>query len=190
MQQVILRAFAATGHPPVAGDIAEAARPFGVPARQVLAQLAEADFIAISEDEGIVAAYPFSGVPTSHRVRLPDGVEVFAMCAIDALGIPRMLDSDVVILSADPATGAPITVSVSGKDVQADPPGTVVYLGSRPCEGPAITVTCGFLNFFESPATAARWSSRNPEITGLVVTLAEAVDLGGDTFGELLVPPE
>jgi hypothetical protein len=31
------------------------------------------------------SAYPFSAVPTSHRVRLGSGIEVHAMCAIDAL---------------------------------------------------------------------------------------------------------
>ncbi|MGH3546890.1 MAG: organomercurial lyase [Pseudonocardiaceae bacterium] len=33
-------------------------------------------------------AYPFSAAPTRHRVRLATGVDTYAMCVIDALGIP------------------------------------------------------------------------------------------------------
>src|SRR5215472_13503582 len=63
---------------------------------------------------GIRAAYPFSGLPTPHRVLLaPDAQEVaeqqvFAMCALDALGIPLMLHRAATILSEDALTHMPI----------------------------------------------------------------------------------
>ena len=56
------------------------------------------------------------------------------MCAIDALGIPAMLGQDVVITSADPVTGEPVTVTAGPDRTTAWQPGrAVVFLGSRSC---------------------------------------------------------
>jgi Pyridine nucleotide-disulphide oxidoreductase/Alkylmercury lyase len=47
--------------------------------------------------------YPYSATPTRHRVRVDDRVEVFAMCAIDALGIAFMVGEPTRVTSTDPA---------------------------------------------------------------------------------------
>jgi len=46
----------------------------------------DVDEIRPAPDGQITVAYPFSAAPTRHRVRLGDRVDVYAMCAIDALG--------------------------------------------------------------------------------------------------------
>jgi hypothetical protein len=92
--------------------------PFDV--SQVLAELADGDFLCLDEAGQITAAYPFSALPSRHRVRISGEAAVFAMCAIDALGISAMTGRPVVIESADPHTGEPITVNVTG----AAAPGT------------------------------------------------------------------
>jgi hypothetical protein len=38
----------------------------------------------------VAVGYPFSRTPTRHRVQLAGTPPVWAMCAIDALGIPQM----------------------------------------------------------------------------------------------------
>jgi hypothetical protein len=53
-----------------------------------------------------------SASPTAHTVQIANRAKVYAKCAIDALGIPAMLDTDVVIESLDPSTSEPITVTV------------------------------------------------------------------------------
>ncbi len=51
--------------------------------------LARLDLVYIERRVRLVSvAYPFSGFPTPHMVTLDGGVRVYAMCAIDALGIP------------------------------------------------------------------------------------------------------
>ncbi|MEO3779855.1 organomercurial lyase [Micromonospora sp. B11E3] len=62
----------------------------------------------------LVAAYPFSPTPTPtpHVVALGD-IEVFAMCAIDALGMPFMLGADATITSTDPHIGQPVGVTIT-----------------------------------------------------------------------------
>ena len=43
--------------------------------------------------------YPFSAATTAHTVAIEGGPTVFAMCAVDALGIADMLGTDVTITS-------------------------------------------------------------------------------------------
>ena len=57
-------------------------------------------------------APPFSGVPTQHRVRV-GGIEYFANCAWDALGIPAALHRAGIVLSRCEQSGEPLTLAVS-----------------------------------------------------------------------------
>jgi hypothetical protein len=45
------------------------------------------------------------------------------MCTIDALGVPPMLGGDVMVSSADPLTGAPVSVTFRGGHASSNPPG-------------------------------------------------------------------
>ncbi len=56
-------------------------------------------------------APPFSGVPTSFRVRVHDKV-YYANCAWDAWGIVAALHEDAVIEASDGHTGEPMTLEV------------------------------------------------------------------------------
>jgi alkylmercury lyase-like protein len=51
------------------------------------------------------------------------------MCAIDALGIPLMTGSDVVIDSADPDSGTPIRIQRRGDEWTWQPATAVVVIG-------------------------------------------------------------
>jgi hypothetical protein len=120
-------------------------------------------------------------------VRITGGAEVWSMCAIDALGIPAMLGRDVVITSKDPVTGEPVTVT-AGPDRTTvwQPGGTVVYIGSRSCRGPAATVCCDALNFFTSTASARTWAREHPDVTGSIAGQSRAEEIARQTFGALL----
>ncbi|GAA3840215.1 hypothetical protein GCM10022403_085570 [Streptomyces coacervatus] len=113
VKQAVLRSFARTGRAPETADLEQVSRDYGREPGQVLAELAAEDFPTVDDHGRIQAAYPFSATstPTAHRLRLADGTGVWAMCAIDALGIPDMLGTDAVITSADPVTGERITVT-------------------------------------------------------------------------------
>ena len=93
---------------------------------------------------------------------------MFAMCAIDALGISAMGGLPVVIESADPSTGEQITVNVDQASSTWEPATAVVYVGrtSEDCAGPSASVCCGYINFFATGAAAAAWAASHPGITG------------------------
>jgi hypothetical protein len=156
VQQAVLRYFAATGRAPEPAELEAAAATAGRTAREVLAELDREDFLALDQDGRIRAAYPFSTIPTPHRVRITGGAEVWSMCAIDALGIAAMLATDAVITSVDPVTGETVTVTSTGGSAVWEPAAAVVFVGRRPCAGPAASVCCDVLNFFSDAHSARR----------------------------------
>ena len=110
------------------------------------------------------------------------------MCAIDALGISAMTGVPVVIESADPSTGAPVTVNVDQATSTWDPATAVVYVGRTggQCAGPSASVCCGYINFFATRAAASAWAACHPEITGGILSQARALQVGIGIFGQLL----
>jgi len=172
VHQAVLRSFVHTGIAPDMPSLARHAAPFEV--SQVLAELADGDFVCLDDAGQITAAYPFSALPTRHRVRISGAATVFAMCAIDALGISAMTGRPVVIESADPSTGEPITVHVDGTTGTWNPATAVVYVGRTggKCAGPSASVRCGHMNFFATRTAASAWAASHPEITGGILSQA------------------
>lgn len=182
----ILWTFADTGTAPTRAQLGD----LGDSTADHLVTLATGDIIGLDAHGEITYAYPFSTTPTPHRLHLPSGAQPYAMCAIDALGIPTMLDTDAVITSRDPHTGDPITVTVTDRGATArwDPADAVVFAGSRTdcCATTSAESCCGYLNFFTSYATADAWATAHPEIRGLVLDQDRALALGVRCFGDLL----
>ncbi|MEU6580209.1 alkylmercury lyase family protein [Nocardia sp. NPDC046763] len=186
IHQAVLRGFAATGRPPSTEELARIAARFDVSAASVLTHLHEADVIRLDTAGAIASAYPFSTSPTPHRVRITDGATVYAMCAVDALGMPAMLGTDAVITSADPVTSDPVEIAIRAGELTAQPATTVVFLGARAGSGPSADSCCNDLNFFTDRDTAQRWSDAHPHLDGAILDLAAARRLGEDIFGAQL----
>ena len=186
VHQAVLRSFVHAGAAPDIAALAGHAAPFEV--SEVLAELADGDFLYLDDSGQITAAYPFSALPTWHRVQMAGHAAVFAMCAIDALGISAMTGLRVVIESADPATGEPVTVKVDGDSSAWDPATAVVYVGrsDSQCAGPSASVCCGYMNFFATRAAASTWAAAHPEITGGILSQGRALQVGIGIFGQLL----
>jgi alkylmercury lyase-like protein len=108
----IYRAFAADGRAPAVEAIATSV---GAPTSEVVAAYAKlrADRVLFLDPDGrtIRMAPPFSGVPTQHRTRV-GGIEYFANCAWDALGIPAALKREGIVLSRCEQSGEPLTLEV------------------------------------------------------------------------------
>jgi hypothetical protein len=182
----VLRSFVEAGTAPSITDLTRDAPSFQV--SQALAELADGDYLCLDHAGQIRVAYPFSALPTPHRVRIAGRATAFAMCAIDALGISAMTGLPIVIESADPSTGEPITIEVDGASSTWNPATAVVYVGrtSSQCAGPSASVCCGSMNFFATRANAGAWAAAHPEITGGVLGQDRAVDVGIGIFGKLL----
>ncbi|WP_438804416.1 alkylmercury lyase family protein [Nocardia noduli] len=147
LYHAILRGFASTGRAPTTDELATSLGA-GVSVAQLLGRLHEADVIRLDGSGAIVVAYPFSATATAHRVHLDDGVSVYAMCAIDALGIAAMLEVDITIESTAPDTGQPITITLADQQLTATPATVAVFVGGQNAPGPSADTCCNYLNFF------------------------------------------
>ena len=104
--------FAETGHRPSLEDIAKRidwdVQPVVASYQRLRAQrllVLEADGISIS------MAPPFSGVPTQHIVEA-DGIQYFANCAWDSLGIPAALHKTATVHSHCAQSGEPFALHI------------------------------------------------------------------------------
>ena len=182
----ILRRFATAGRPSSV-DLRAAAEQLGLEADSALATLAREDLVHRSTDGEIAVAYPFSGTPTAHRVRFPDGPEVDAMCAIDALGIAPMFGEPIEIESRDPLSGDAIRARVARDgSVEWTPDSAVVVAGAIRSQGDACCGCCPVLNFFASAANAERWLAEHPDVRGTNISMREAAAAGRAVFGDVL----
>jgi hypothetical protein len=210
----ILRTFPARGEAPLPTEVSQLARRFAVPLDATLADMAAQDLIQVDAATGhIRAAYPFSGVPTVHRVTLAPGLadrrqalagqQVFAMCALDALGIPLLLRRKASIVSQDALTHQPVEViilplvdaspdTLSGWSAQWDPPSAVVFARVAEHEhahdsGCAAAGTCcPITNFFADATTAQQWAQTHTVPDGIVLGPDEALQRAQALFGGVL----
>ena len=96
----ILELFASSGIPPSVLEIAESIGASGEQARTILADLQAHDLLGLDESATAISyAYPFAGLPTEHRVEI-NGRELYAVCAVDALGVAGMFRTDATVKSA------------------------------------------------------------------------------------------
>lgn len=221
--RALLLVFPETGSPPDRPILRALARRYTVPLEATLADMARQDLVQRDPATGAIrAAYPFSGVPTAHRVTLPinpanpagtAAVQLYAMCALDALGIPLMLRREALVSSADALTGAPVRVSVrrrshaagatlvpAGETGQAagalenwiavwEPATAVVY--ARPeeheCEGGvAAGSCCPLTNFYVSWEQAERWAADHGSVEDVVLAPEEALRRAHALFAGVL----
>ena len=108
------------------------------------------------------------------------------MCAVDALGTPSMLGRDARIISADPASGAPVRVAVRGGRATWEPPGAAVFVGKTCAGGPSSEACCAVINFFGSTEAAEAYRRAHPALPGRVLAAREAAEAGRRVFGALL----
>jgi hypothetical protein len=185
VHRAVLRHFAATGIATTPADLVPAAASARLDPVTALRLLADQDLVAVDGSGVLVAAYPFSPTPTAHMVDLGD-VRVWAMCAIDALGIPSMLGLDATITSIDPYSGEPITVTVTDGVATFAPAATVVVYAATGATGRSVDTCCTTINFFTTAAHAHAWTAARPELAATVLEQTAALALGRDIFGSLL----
>lgn len=140
-------------------------------------------FDVIHLDEGktnIIAAYPFSGIKTSHKVSLKrKGYKsVYAMCAIDALGISFMFGSDVSIKSSCFHCKEKIEIDVKDKEIVFLSPRNAVVWCDMEYSTCAAASLCRNINFFSSEEHFEKWQKGQPKRRGLLLQIGEAFYLG------------
>jgi hypothetical protein len=190
--QRLLRAFVTDAGPPDTAVVGRVAAELELDPQAVLATLAAIDLVHVDPASGAIrVAYPFSGRPTPYRVELARGPAVFAMCAIDALGIPQMLDCNAHISSTDPVGDQPIRVEVHDGVWRFVPETTVVLEGRIAAGnggGAVADCCCPHINFHIDRAAAEAYRRAHPGMTAMLLNQAEAVTAAGRAFGSLLNP--
>lgn len=187
LHRAILTHFAENGVAPGIGELNAEASKLGLDADSAIETLEASDLVTRDTATGAIqGAYPFSARPTRHRVRISGGNPVYAMCAVDALGIPHMLARDATIESEDPVSRSAIRVDFQKGKAIWTPASTVVFAGSNGEDGSIAQTCCVVVNFFSSKESAEAFQRARPEVKGRVLSQAEALDMGRKTFGGLL----
>jgi hypothetical protein len=127
----ILRAFLDRGGPiPVEHVVAAFPESPADAIHQAVVALDDDDLIRIADDQ-IDIAYPFSVSPTPFAIRLPNGSDRYACCAMDALGIAPMVGQRVEIRSRCHHCEMPLEFSASIGGVSSEANGVMLWIGKR-----------------------------------------------------------
>ncbi len=141
--------------------------------RQILQALAKKDVLRLDAvSSRILDAYPYSSIPTRHRVCLDSGMELFSMCAIDAFYIPFLIDNDITVRSHCFFCRSDIEIVTEQKRVLRATPSNPLIWNS------AAEYTCPKTNFFCSEEHLVKWRKRMPDEPGQVFTLADSLKRG------------
>ncbi|MGO8874268.1 MAG: organomercurial lyase [Acidimicrobiales bacterium] len=184
LHDALLRAFVATGTVTDLAALVTAAGLDDAATSDLLQELAAADLVALDSDGSLTGAFPFSVRPTRHRVELGEGPAVWAMCAIDALGMPAMVGREASISSSDPISGTSVEVEVHGDDLRWSPDTAVVALG-RSGDGSIATACCAHIDFYCDTAAAEQALA---SLNGTLVSVPTARRLGEAVFAGLFTP--
>lgn len=120
----------------------------------------------------VLDAYPYSGVPTRHRVELDNGTSVYCMCAVDAFYVPFLIEHDLTIRSRCFFCRSDVEVRVEHRAIVAARPEQAVIWNS------AAPYDCPKTNFFCSQAHLLKWRETAADEQGRVYTLDEALNAG------------
>ena len=187
--RTVLELFGTFGRVP---NVTEICRSVGWSPEQVHTHLAELqvhDLLGIDRATGaIVYAYPFTSQVTEHRVRL-HGRTLYALCAIDALGVGGMFRTDVTITSSCRLCATPIEIATTqaGRAVSCARPTEAVVWYDLAYDQAAATSCCASIGFFCSDDHLQQWvASRIPSRAGFRLTLDEAMEVGRSIFEPVL----
>src|SRR3954447_1460276 len=114
------------------------------------------------------------------------GAEAFAMCAIDALGIPLLARQRAEVRSREAVNGEPVRVLVAPDRSARSESADLVVIAGRTGDGPSAGACCPHLNFVSDRASAAELLAATTRLKGEVLDLAEPVALGRAIFGDLI----
>jgi hypothetical protein len=185
LHQEILSAFVDTGRAPRTDWVAERAVDLDLGVDDALEALADADLVH-TDDGRMGVAYPFSGSPTPHVVRFDDGPATWAMCAVDALGIPLMTGRDAAITSSDAQTGEAIRIRCEGGHWTWNPTGVVMLVAATSGCSTAAEAACRHIHFFVGHEQAQGYLESNAALEGEICDQATSVEVGRIVFGSLL----
>ena len=148
---------------------------------KIINRLDEVDAIHLNESKSMIeAAYPFSGPKTDHLIKFKKDSfkNIYAMCAIDALGIPFMLKNDIEIRSKCFHCEDEINIEIVNYEITSVIPKDLVVWGHMEYSCCAATSLCNNINFFSSEQHFEEWVESVGKKKGYLLQIQEAFYLG------------
>ncbi len=187
--RTVLELFARSGRPPHLHEIGKDTGLSVENIRVLVSQLQAHDLLGRDESADVILyAYPFTGRQTEHRVQL-HGRMLYAVCAIDALGIAGMFRTDAVIESSCRACGSRIEIGAAqgGKSLSHARPVDAIVWYDLAYSGRAAASCCPSIAFFCSDGELRQWfSAQSPQRAGYPLTLDEALEVSRALFEPVL----
>jgi len=184
----LLQLYAEHGRTPTPGALAKRAALSEAAIQTLLEKLRRRDLVVLNGND-IVGAYPFTDRDTGHRVTLGRRT-LYAMCAVDALGIGAMTDRDIAVASRCRRCDAPVRITTQDRGralADVSPTTAVVWLSVRYEGGCAADSLCMSTSFFCSDDHLAAWRQEHPADTpGFRLSMEEALEAGRAIFGPSL----
>lgn len=187
--RTIVRTYADLGHAPMRTDIVAASGIAVGDVEKLLGTLRSHDLIDLDLAGEVNLAYPFTQTSTGHRVHV-GGKTLNALCAIDALGVAAMLQTDIAISSSCHQCGEAVQVvtAARGKALKSVVPASAVVWHDFAYDGTAATSCCPAIAFFCSDEHRRRWLQiQTPERRGIDLAMNEALQVGQAIFGPILL---
>jgi hypothetical protein len=162
----IFRAILTSGEAPAVDELGKVLKASDEEIIRVLDGLEKMDLLLRKKGtQQIISIYPFSLVPTRHQTILEDGKKLFAMCAVDALGMPNMFDQAVKIVSQCDWCKSEITLDIrDGQVVTRSHPDIQIWNVEKPGEGPDAEICCPVISFFCSAGHFGNWKNENSDL--------------------------
>jgi mercuric reductase len=184
LHRFVLRALAEQGRAPSRAELAD--QLGGRDLDTAIAELGRADLVVLDPTGSeVVGAYPMTMESTEHQVQV-QGHAIRAMCALDAVSVAPMFDTETTIDSRCRLTGTPIHVRMRGGEIlEAQPAEAIVGVRWQMPEGVAAHSMCMEMVFLKDMETAREWQAGDTEYVSLF-TLPEAVAFGTAFFRPLM----
>lgn len=104
--------------------------------------------------------------------------KIYAMCALDALGVSSMFDCGVSIESRCHHCGEGIKIEIEDNKIVLKKPDKTVMWCDKDYSCCAATSICKNINFFSSEQHFAEWNKEKPGRKGELMQIQEALYLG------------
>ncbi len=147
----------------------------------ILNKLDQLDVIHLNKTKTcIIAAYPFSSSQTSHIITMKkEGFKkMYAMCAVDALGISFMFNCDVSINSKCFHCNDSIKIEIEDNIITNIVPITTMVWCDLEYSCCAATSLCKNINFFSSKDHFTNWQNARAKRRGHLLEIDEALYVG------------
>lgn len=174
----ILTSFLECGAPPDTAEFPD----------ELLDDLSQRDLVPV-RDSKISLTYPFSTKKTDFAVTVA-GIGMYAVCAIDALGVAAMAGRSAEVTCLCPICQLPTHVSISADGLTIEnrsTPDARVWTGVTKVGACAADSQCKSMLLFRSPAHLDEWRrDQSADMRGFGLSLEQGVQLGAGIFRPFL----